>query len=428
MARVVGTRDELARTERSAIILRGWAVERPHSTPRPDELSFRHAPILNRIGKHRASEPKRSRLGRAWLFGVLLVTALLSIKFLPTGTPNRTGEPPLAPASSTAPAAEGVMVDRVAIERVPIGHRALGRNPLRDQVDLDLPDPDPATWRLVRLQMIKANGYPLDIELLRPLDYLDLIGATPGGTIDLDLAEMGACGPAEVLSIGPCPPIPPGRGAVITGRFVHELSPDDKLVDVHIDGLPDPIGCTPNHLFWSETRLNFIPAADLQPGEQLLTATLGPVQVASSTPRPWEQFVYNLEVHAEHVYQVGELGTLVHNKYVPKSVRWGDRHYNVHNRVVNSLDHVWMRHGFGSSYPNVSRFSSEFSTKFKLKGLITEALRKGDILSSVKTAGGGHEIVIQMKRVVGVGRSGNTTSRLRMFIDSNDVMHTVFPD
>jgi hypothetical protein len=256
-------------------------------------------------------------MGRAWLFGVLLITALLSVKFLPTGTPSRTGEATtLASAWNSAPAA-----DRVAIERVPIGQRALGRNPLREQVDLSLPDPDPATWRLVRLQMIKANGYPLQIELLRPLDYLELIGAVPGGTIELDLAEMGARGPAKVLSIGPCPPIPPGRGAVITGRFVHELSPDDKLVDVHIDGLPDPIGCTPNHLFWSETRLNFIPAADLQPGEQLLTATLGPVQVASIAPRPWEQYVYNLEVHAEHVYQVGELGTLVHNRYANPRTR-----------------------------------------------------------------------------------------------------------
>jgi hypothetical protein len=35
--------------------------------------------------------------------------------------------------------------------------------------------------------------------------------------------------------------------------------------------------------------------------------------VASLLPRPGEHAVYNIQVHAEHAYRVGCLGTLVHN-------------------------------------------------------------------------------------------------------------------
>jgi hypothetical protein len=55
---------------------------------------------------------------------------------------------------------------------------------------------------------------------------------------------------------------------------------------------------------------------ELQVGE-LLQSEHGPVAVASLTfhHRPCE--VYNIEVHGEHVYQIGEFGVLVHNACAP---------------------------------------------------------------------------------------------------------------
>jgi hypothetical protein len=43
---------------------------------------------------------------------------------------------------------------------------------------------------------------------------------------------------------------------------------------------------------------------------------------ASSLPPP-ACFVYNIEVHGEHVYQVGELGVLVHNNYLQEAIARG---------------------------------------------------------------------------------------------------------
>ena len=59
----------------------------------------------------------------------------------------------------------------------------------------------------------------LNIELLRPLEWLSFYEVAVGRTIDLDLSEMGAEVGAEVLAVEPCPPIQPGPGNVVTGTF-----------------------------------------------------------------------------------------------------------------------------------------------------------------------------------------------------------------
>ena len=98
---------------------------------------------------------------------------------------------------------------------------------------------------------------------------------------------------------------------MVTGTFAHE--PSDELLNVRIEGEPEPIGCTPNHPFWSETREDYVQAIELEPGEEVWTAIFGVVPVESVTVRPESDRVYNLEVQGEHVYQVGESGVLVHN-------------------------------------------------------------------------------------------------------------------
>ena len=56
----------------------------------------------------------------------------------------------------------------------------------------------------------------------------------------------------------------------------------------------------------------WIPLAELEEGETL-QASAGPAIVLSVSLSRVSQPVYNIEVHGEHVYQVGELGVLVHN-------------------------------------------------------------------------------------------------------------------
>ncbi len=101
-----------------------------------------------------------------------------------------------------------------------------------------------------------------------------------------------------------------GTNPVITGTFRH-LAP--HVIDVHIAGSDDPIGCTPQHPFWSETRDDFVPASALEVGEEVLTAYGNSARITTIVPRAGPQTVYGLEVYGEHVYHVGEDALLAHN-------------------------------------------------------------------------------------------------------------------
>ncbi|WP_144985984.1 Hint domain-containing protein [Gimesia aquarii] len=198
------------------------------------------------------------------------------------------------------------------IKDVKIGERLLGKNPIQDEVDEFVPDIIPSEWRLLHLTMHKANGKRLDMQFLRPLDWIKSNGAKLGATIDLDLPEFGAKGPAKVVLIEPCPPIKSGPGNVVTGKFIHES--DGNLIDLRIEGQQEATTVTANHRYWSADRQQFVEAGHLKPGEQVKTLA-GLKQVVSITPRFGNETVYNLEVQGEHVYLVGSLGALVHNNY-----------------------------------------------------------------------------------------------------------------
>jgi hypothetical protein len=158
--------------------------------------------------------------------------------------------------------------------------------------------------------MIKPDGKRLDITLLRPLNWISESQADVATTIFLDLPEMGAQGLAQVLNIESCPTIKRGKGNVITGTFHHEAA---NTIDVHVEGLAKPIGCTGNHPFWSLTRNEFIEAGKLQQGEQLQLHNDQTAKVIQILPRPGPERVHNLEVMNEHVYRVSQSGLLVHN-------------------------------------------------------------------------------------------------------------------
>ena len=167
--------------------------------------------------------------------------------------------------------------------------------------------------RRLLLRVSKEDGTSLEIELLRDLFWIEKVGASVGGSIELHLEEFGAEGPAQVLDILPCPelvPRPNQHAHLVTGTFHHESA---DLIDVYISELSEPIGVTASHLFYSIDRNGFVPASRLQVRERLHSHDNREVVVAAIRPRDGPEAVFNLEVETQHVYEVTSLGVLVHN-------------------------------------------------------------------------------------------------------------------
>ena len=170
---------------------------------------------------------------------------------------------------------------------------------------------DPETWRVVSLRMPhdRHPGNYYEMELLQPPGWIARNGAAAGRWIDLSLPELGVSGMAQVLGIGPCPPIESGYGRVVLGTFT---SVSSDVYELKLAGQDEPIGVTSGHPIWSLDRGDWIAAGALRPGERLATAA-GAAVVESVTAQPGARRVYNLSVEGDHRYLVGELGVLAHN-------------------------------------------------------------------------------------------------------------------
>ena len=220
---------------------------------------------------------------------------------------------PAPEAAALAVAAELAAAVRIAIEQVPVGARVQTRNPRRWEYDDSLPEPDEATWAKLSLTVQRSDGGLVDAELLRPRAWIELHGLRAGELLPLHLAELEVSGPALVTAIEACPPIASGAGSVVTARFVtrevHRLVSVDLL---GAGGELETLTGTPVHPVWSLDRGDWVPLAELTEGETLQGHT-GPAIVLHLALHQAAQPVYNVEIHGEHVYQVGELGVLVHN-------------------------------------------------------------------------------------------------------------------
>ena len=246
--------------------------------------------------------------------GLMLLGAVMFYRGMPASwrpAVNPFGDAPAATANSTpAPSTSGERGLRTKrIDDARVGDRLIGRNPIREQADLV--EPDPATWRKVSLHMTKESGLGLWIDLLRPVTWIEEHNAEVGGTISIDLYEMGAVGDAEVTHLGPCPKIQPGTGTVVTGTFKHQADKNTNVVHLKLEDQIELTGVTDNHPYWSADRQEFVDAGKLREGE-LVDTEYGLKHVISVTPIKYSEFLYNLET-TEHVYRVGSLGTLVHN-------------------------------------------------------------------------------------------------------------------
>ncbi|MCA9139944.1 MAG: hypothetical protein KDB00_24395, partial [Planctomycetales bacterium] len=100
-----------------------------------------------------------------------------------------------------------------------------------------------------------------------------------------------------------------GEGHVITARFRTRLV--EQMTRVMLaDG--NEIAGTTVHPVWSADRQDWVALSELQVGEHLQSRS-GTIEILRVESFEWRQPVYNLEIHAENVYEIGNAGILVHN-------------------------------------------------------------------------------------------------------------------
>jgi hypothetical protein len=166
------------------------------------------------------------------------------------------------------------------------------------------------------LVMRKRDGGVVDAELLRPRAWIEAAGIAVGKPLPLNLPELNIRDEVSVTAIEACPPIASGAGSVVTARFVTREAHLVASVQLRGPGGElETLTGTELHPIWSADRADWIPLSQLQPGERLL---------CSHPSTSWDGESERGQAHAivlgvtlstvcEHVYQVGELGVLVHN-------------------------------------------------------------------------------------------------------------------
>jgi len=197
----------------------------------------------------------------------------------------------------------------IPIETIQVGERVLlDENPV-EPFDDSFGTVDSATWRKITLRESGKNGVS-EVVLLRPASWIAARVDNAGKTIHISVPEVGIVDKADVVAIEACPEIEAGAGAVVIGAFSH---PEAPILDLHVEGLLEPIRATPNHPFWSIDRMEFIEAQALHPGERLRGWAGRAITVVDVQQRHELAHVFNLEIQGQHVYRVSPSGVLVHN-------------------------------------------------------------------------------------------------------------------
>ena len=205
---------------------------------------------------------------------------------------------------------------KVAIQNVPLGSLVPTKNPKPWEYDDSLPEPDESTWQHVILTVDRSDGATVDVELLRPTRWVEQNQLAGGRRLPIQIPEIDVDGMATIHEVQACPRLAVGEGSFITGRFITRRV--EKTIEMRLEDGSTIVG-TAIHPVWSLDRNDWVPLGDLTEGK-LLHSECGPIAVRSLRVHNQPTCVYNLEVHGEHVYQVGDLGLLVHNA-CPKSLK-----------------------------------------------------------------------------------------------------------
>ena len=291
--------------------------EKLHVEHRPTEssrvvLSDRAEVNISTVDKCETTTGPNMRWKR-WLsgiaiFGLMLMAVVCSLPRLSELLGDKTAQATVTSTASSGAKPRPRLLTK-PIEEIRCGDRIPSQLP-EGLLPEDEPEPDPRTWRLVELELTKANGDKVEVKLLRPLAWLEQAGAITEGTFPVNVQELDIEGEAAVLKILPCPEIEEGEGQVVTGTFRHVC---DSLVALYFDARTEPIICTSAHAIWSEQAQNFVSAFNLQIGEVLRAASGDLVKLEKKNRIDRNAVVCNLEVSSTHVYQVGTDGILVHN-------------------------------------------------------------------------------------------------------------------
>jgi hypothetical protein len=199
------------------------------------------------------------------------------------------------------------------IEQIRIGHKlpAVNLGEWFDESEVEEIDQD--EWVKLTMVAYRSDGAIIDIEIIRPVEFVLMEGITVGSSIPFVIPELKLDGLAKILAISECPDIPTGTGMPVTGRFVTRQV--DQIARVELRSQSGRIATlegTPIHPIWSHDRQDWIPLGELLPGECLDGEDeLVYVQALEILERSVS--VFNIEVQHEHMYRVGEFGILVHN-------------------------------------------------------------------------------------------------------------------
>jgi hypothetical protein len=337
-----------------------------------------------------------------------------------------TDRPSSATAVASAPAVPQIASSRRTlitrpIQDIEVGQRVLADNPELAGQDVPQADFDPETTRLVVLHQVKPDGHELTVETLLPVEALfvaalerltsdeeaaieplPVVGCEEdvflhqslvGHTLELNLPELGADGPAQITADRHCPASEPDDGAgrrLVTSVFRHAAA---NVVELFTSDSHDPIGVTENHPFWSEDRQEFIPAGELRPGERLRKADGSFAQVTDIVPRQGPPVpVFNFEVDGQHVYFVGVDGLLVHNTCA----------LNISNTVVS----------FPKEHHIASIYDDRFAGLFKQAGIgMNSAFNKVKIIGHEGPHGWYYDYVFDRLSQATIGKAGASLRR-----------------
>jgi Pretoxin HINT domain len=199
----------------------------------------------------------------------------------------------------------------------------------------------PTTWKVIALEVQKADGSVSEVELRRPNWWLRQAKADKiGNKIYLELHEVNIIGWATIKAIYPNlidTRLWEGhrKGDYVsrpaTGRFVHQTN---DVVSYYFSDADTAIEATPNHPFYSEDRKGWVEVGNLAIGEKVRNKSNKLVTLLRKEQQTKTQKVYNLEIYRNHNYLVGVQGLLVHNTYDHTLSNFIESLDNAMNRVV----------------------------------------------------------------------------------------------
>jgi hypothetical protein len=169
-----------------------------------------------------------------------------------------------------------------------------------------------------------------------------------------------------------------------------------------------------------------VQAGSLEIGERLQTLSGDVKVVQQKLPRPGPQPVFNLEVHNEHVYFVGEDGVLVHNAKNYDTNLMGS--IGEHAAIDAMAERGWNHVGTLSRGRNGIDLVMQKTIRGNLKTLIVESKVNGSRLSKLQKGGADSYAQDVLRRFNGSNLTGTSAANyadLRQMVRNRETIRGV---